>query len=458
MAETITSDQRDAILSIEESYFADLKSREIKPSKLSETVSALCNAAGGEIFIGIREQKTKAGKVRIWQGFDDEEAANAILQVLNDIAPLADFIEIAFLCCDEEDGHVLKIEIKKNQAITNATDGKAYIRKGAQNLPVDTAEALERLRLDKGVHSYEDYRVESDLDEIENSTVTLEFLLNVIPTAEPEDWLRKQRLIKDAHPTVAGVLLFSEEPQALLPKRSAIKIFRYNTTDLMPTREQLAFDPLTIEGPAYALIYEAVRATQDIIEDMKALGREGLSEVEYPPETLHEIITNAVLHRDYSIAADVQIRIFDNRVEVESPGKLAGHVTPANILESQYARNQRIVRLINKFPNPPNKDVGEGLNTAFDAMRKLRLREPEITEGESSVIVLIPHQKLASPEDLVMEYLDENDEINNSTARRICGIPSENTMKRVFKRLEAKGLLEQVPDRPRALSAWRRTK
>ncbi|MCA9233617.1 MAG: putative DNA binding domain-containing protein, partial [Planctomycetales bacterium] len=101
MAETITSDQRDAILSIEESYFADLKSREIKPSKLSETVSALCNAAGGEIFIGIREQKTKAGKVRIWQGFDDEEAANAILQVLNDIAPLADFIEIAFLCCDE---------------------------------------------------------------------------------------------------------------------------------------------------------------------------------------------------------------------------------------------------------------------------------------------------------------------------------------------------------------------
>lgn len=85
---------------------------------------------------------------------------------------------------------------------------------------------------------------------------------------------------------------------------------------------------------------------------------------------LHEIVTNAVLHRDYSIAADIQIRIFDNRVEIESPGRLPGHVTTANILREQFARNPKLVRIINKFPNPPNKDVGEGLNTAFESNGK----------------------------------------------------------------------------------------
>ena len=119
---------------------------------------------------------------------------------------------------------------------------------------------------------------------------------------------------------------------------------------------------------------------------------DGLVSVQYPPETLHEIITNAVLHRDYALSDDVHVRIFDNRVEVESPGRLPAHITPENILRERFARNASIVRIINKFPNPPNKDVGEGLNTAFSAMAKLRLREPEIKEGDHSTLDLLPRR------------------------------------------------------------------
>ena len=452
----ITARERDLILSVEEGHFSDLKSKEIKPAKLSESISAFANAAGGELFIGVREDKNGQSKTRHWDGFNDIEEANPILQVLNQIAPLADFISTTFLECDGESGTVLKIEILRNGSITKATDDVAYIRKGAQKLPVTTDEAIERLRLDKGISSYEDYKVQAPLSIIENSTVAIEFLLGEVPTAEPEAWLRKQILISGDNPTVAGTILFAEEPQAALPKRTAIKLFRYKTSDAFPTREHLVFDPLTIEGWAYKLIYDAVAKTQEIIEELKRLGESGLLDVQYPPETLHEIITNAVLHRDYSIASDIQIRIFDNRIEVESPGRLVGHVTTENILQTQYARNQRIVRLINKFPNPPNKDVGEGLNTAFDAMRKLRLRDPVIIETAASVLVTIPHQKLASPADIVMEYLEENDEITNSQAREICGIKSENSMKGIFKRLESRQLIEQVPDRSRFKAAWQK--
>jgi ATP-dependent DNA helicase RecG len=73
-------------------------------------------------------------------------------------------------------------------------------------------------------------------------------------------------------------------------------------------------------------------------------------------------------------------------------------VTEENILREQSARNPKIVRLINKFPNPPNKDVGEGLNTAFEAMEKLRLKKPEIEEKENSVVVYVAHSPLGSPE------------------------------------------------------------
>ena len=89
-------------------------------------------------------------------------------------------------------------------------------------------------------------------------------------------------------------------------------------------------------------------------------------------------------------------------------------------------------------------------------MRKLRLKEPVIQEGSNSVTVTIPHQRLASPEDLVMDFLGGNSEIANRQARDLCGVRSENSMKAIFKRLEARGLIEQVPERTKFKAAWRR--
>jgi ATP-dependent DNA helicase RecG len=283
-------------------------------------------------------------------------------------------------------------------------------------------------------------------------------MLQVVPTGEPDEWLRKQNLLVDGKPTAAGVLLFSDEPQNALPKRSGIKIYQYKTKEDEGSRDTLAFDPITVEGSVYEQIRTAVRATKDVIEKMKRLGDAKLEGIEYPDETLHEIITNAVLHRDYSIAADVHVRIYDNRIEVESPGRLPGHITLENILTEQSARSPKIVRLINKFPDPPNKDVGEGLNTAFEAMKKLRLKEPVIEQRDHSVVVNIRHQPLASAQDTVMEYLKEHDEITNTIARELTGIRSENSMKNVFLSLKERGMIEPVPGKeigPRA--AWQKT-
>jgi ATP-dependent DNA helicase RecG len=245
------------------------------------------------------------------------------------------------------------------------------VRRGAQNLPATSPEAFRQLEFAKGVRSFEANPIDAPLPMVTNSEAIIGFMLEVVPTAEPESWLRKQLLIRNDMPTVASLVLFADEPQAALPKQSGIKVYRYATTDAVGSRPTLQGQPLTIEGNLYRQIQEAVRTTVSLVEGIRVLGPNGMEEVKYPEVTLHEIITNAVLHRDYSIADDVHVRVFDNRIEVESPGRLPAHITPLNILEERFSRNGSIVRWINRFPDPPNKDVGEGLRTAFAAMKQL---------------------------------------------------------------------------------------
>src|SRR5690606_3778580 len=111
------------------------------------------------------------------------------------------------------------------------SDGRAYVRKGAQNLPVESNDALRRLEMEKGVISFEDNTLAVGPDVITNSLSALNFMLHALPRSEPDDWMKKQNLLMPAGPTVAGVMLFADEPQAILPKRSAIKIYRYQTKD-----------------------------------------------------------------------------------------------------------------------------------------------------------------------------------------------------------------------------------
>lgn len=446
----IGEEKIEELYKIEENYFNDFKAKDILPSRLSKTVSAFANASGGDIYLGIREENKT--KTKYWEGFTHIEDANAHIQTLISMAPLDNFLEFTFLQNADTGLYVLQISVAKTKSITNASDGIPYVRHSASNLEVKTDADRKRLELDKGITSFENETVqETTVDDIESSDVLSDFVKAVIPQRDNLSWIKKQHLYESGHLTVAGTLLFLDEPQIFLPKRSAIKIFRYKTSG-QADRDMLEGQPLTVEGCAYQQIYTAVAKVKQIVESIKKLGVE-FESVTYPEETLHEIITNAVLHRDYSIATDIQIRIFDNRIEVESPGKLPGHVTTKNILDTQSARNPKIVRLINKFPNAPNKDVGEGLNTAFDAMTKLRLKVPEIKETENSVLVIIKHEKLASPEELIVEYLQNHDSIKNGIGRAVTGIKSENSMKIVFYKLRDSGFIRLI----RGYNIWVKT-
>ncbi|MEV5310545.1 ATP-binding protein [Streptomyces sp. NPDC052610] len=435
----ITMEQAEALLARQEGHFLDFKDKRIAPAKVARSVSAFCNADGGDLYIGVAESSTGFH----WEGFGDPEDANQLIHTLEDVSPFGSDTDAEFLHVDGLPGYVLHINARKSRAIRKTTEGKIYKRLSAQNRLVSSEEDLTALRRQKGLESFESETLPIEAEIVTNSEAIIEYLLSAVPVTEPETYLRKQHLLISGKPVVAAALLFADEPQACLPKRCGIKIYRYSSEE--QSRDRLVEDPVTIEGPLYKQIYDAVDRTVEIVAAAAFLDEDGLRSVKYPHEALHEIITNAVLHRDYSVTDDIHIRIFENRIEIQSPGRLPGHITISNILDERLSRNPYLVRHLNRFPNPPNKDVGEGLNTAFESMKKLNLRSPIIEERDNSVLVTVRHESLASPAQQVVEYLKVNDSIKNEQARKLTGVGSESKMKKIFESLIRAGEIEHKP-------------
>ncbi len=138
------------------------------------------------------------------------------------------------------------------------------------------------------------------------------------------------------------------------------------------------------------------------------------------------------------------VRIYDNRVEIQSPGRLPGYVTPGNIEDERYARNPNIVRSLHKLPERLNYDIGEGINTAINLLKAAGLVKPEIVELDKAVKVTVSHKRIASLTDIASEYLVENDTITNRVLRELSGEDSENKVKKALQKLREDGVIEPL--------------
>ena len=167
---TISKEKLSTIIGKSEGHFCDLKAKESLPAKLSQTLSAFANADGGEVYLGITNS-------RKWEGFADAEAANAHIQIIEKLFPIGIVSQCTFLANEAVSGLVLHIEIIKTADIWPASDDKYYIRRGAQKIPVVTADQYERLKLNKGLKSFEDQTIATNGEEIINSKQIIRFLL-----------------------------------------------------------------------------------------------------------------------------------------------------------------------------------------------------------------------------------------------------------------------------------------
>ena len=442
----------------DESHFFDIKQGEVSGKAVQKAAAAFSNADGGELIIGIKDKKTGAPLNERWEGIADIERLNGHLQALFDVKPALD-IKYEFLKREKAEGYALHVLIEKGTQVCTTADGTIYIRQGAQSLTVKDPERIQQLSFAKGASSFEDALL-SDLpaEQIVDAPELSSFLADYSPKTDPLEFALNQNLLdfKSWQPRTVAALLFHPAPSAVIPRKCAIKITRYETKEDDPERDHLA-EQATIEGPSYQLIHAAVAKVTEIMSSIEVWSTDGLKTLEYPPEAIWETVVNAVIHRDYSISDDIQILIFDNRIEILSPGKLPGYVNIENILNARFSRNPKIVRTLNRYKNAPNKDLGEGLNTAFQKMKEFGLKEPIITEEGNYLKVVLPHLPLAAPTVAIMEFLKSHDQITNRQARDITGIKSENLVKIEFYKLRDEGHIERVPNLAGPKSAWRLT-
>lgn len=445
-----------SLLRREEDHFFDRKALMASGKTLQKIAVTFANSDGGEFVVGVADASEEPIPDKRWRGAAKIEDFNGHLQALTEVKPALQ-MEMLVLEAPERNGFVLLVRVEKSAEVHQTADGTVYIRKGAQSLPLKEHQRIQELQFAKGAASFEDQILTSGATEdISDAGELRRFLSEYSPKSDPLEFALNQNLVdrKTWGPKVAGVLLFNDNPAAVMPRKCSVKVVRYETKEDDPERDHLK-STITLEGPLYPLIQQTVNTVTEVMSSVTVWTTTGLKTLQYPPEAIWEIIVNAIIHRDYSISDDVQVRIFDNRIEVVSPGKLPGYISVENILSARYSRNSKIVRNLARYPDPPNKDLGEGLNTAFQKMKEWRLKQPEIVEDGNYVRVTIPHVPLAAPTEAILEFLKNNATITNRQAREITGIRSENLVKVEFYKLRDEGLLEMVPGLKGPAAAWR---
>ena len=456
---TIGLNEADDLSKREESHFFDRKSFLIKGAKVQKVAVAFANSDGGEFVIGIADEKEEPDPSKRWKGASRIEDLNSHLQAVFEVTPSLD-LKYEILKCEDKTGYTLRVLIEKSSEIHKTADGTVYQRHGAQSLPIKDPQKITQLAFAKGATSFEDQIVKDvPAEQIAESQELISFLNDYSPKTDPLEFCINQNLLdyKTWDTKVVAALLFHSYPSAVVPRKCAVKITRYETKEDDPERDHLA-EQITIEGALYPLINNTISAVEKIMSSVKVWTSDGLKNLNYPPEAIWEVIVNAIIHRDYSISDDTQILIYNNRIEILSPGRLPGYVTVENILDARYARNSKIVRTLNRYKEAPNKDLGEGLNTTFQKMKEWGLKPPEIMEDKNYVKVILPHVPLAAPTEAILKFLASDEKITNQQARDITGIKSENLVKVEFYKLRDEGFLERVPGLKGPKSAWQLTK
>ena len=201
-----------------------------------------------------------------------------------------------------------------------------------------------------------------------------------------------EQVAGSVHPRRAAVLLFADEPGGLLAAhdtRADVRLMVYDGKAVVAgATPNLRKQAKTIRGPLVDQIDATVRAVLDELAQGLTLSGSGFKTVHaYPERVVKEAIVNAVVHRDYRLNREIFVRIFDDRIEVESPGVFPGNITPANIArKGSQARNPLIATNLREFPVPPNIDAGEGVKMMFAEMARAKLYPPQYRQSVDKAV------------------------------------------------------------------------
>ena len=422
--------------------------------EIIKTISAFSNTKGGAVLIGVTDKERIKG-LQIG-GKTMEDLANKIKENTDP----KNYPKIRIEEINKKKIIVIEIEESKSKPVF-AFDG-VYKRVGKTNQRI-SSEEIRKLAKESG-NIYWDGQIcgEATFEDLDEERVE-KFLrkakyernFNIDPETPIKEALERLELIKNGKLTNAAVLLFGKNPQKFF-LQAEVRCARFKgTKPVKPFIDMKVFGGNIIDQVDKSLSFVLEHVPMKVYLAGKPEREE---KYEYPPDAIREAIINAVCHRDYEEASNVQIRIFDDRIEIWGCGPLPKPLT----IESLKKKHKSILRnpLIAKcfFLIKFVEQWGTGTNDIVNMCVDWNLPEPlfeEITGGlvvtfRKSIITekLMNNLGLNERQKGAVEYLKEYGKITNKKYCRLFGVVKD-TANRDLNDLLSKNLIEKKGSGPK---------
>ena len=358
-------------------------------------------------------------------------------------------------------GAIVALSVPRSPHLHKLTDGTVLLRSGGLNRPLEQRE-LYRLLISKGIGSYEEEPASGagrdDLDTQmirEYEDARRKNSSRIAQKMATDELLRDAGALDDAdEPTVAGLLLFGRSPQLWLPQAGLVFV-RFSGTETRGSdgvpryrrREEINGPLARVIEQVWEVIWEEMRHEAAI----PALARE--EQPEYPPSAVREALVNAVCHRDYHLTGRrVEIRMFDDRLEIISPGGLPGHITLDNIVEEHFSRNPRLVRGLYYWGYI--EELGLGIDRMIEDMLRSGHPAPRF-ENRPFTFTVVLSNALEHPESQwshvlnerqlrALKHVRDSGRITNRDYRELCPNVTAETIRLDLSDMVDKGMLLRV--------------
>ncbi len=392
----------------------DCKSIQIDPKALAVPIVAFANADGGVIAIGVSD------KTRKIEGVDQyTEKLNELLRVPFDFCNPSIPVTCSYQPCTDKDGnenHILLMEIPASMYLhTNQAD-EAFMRVGDKSRKLSFDERMQ-LMYDKGERFYEDTAVYgATVDDIDMDAVA-EYTKLIGYGKTPQQYLRENNGFVTTNKqgeedvSTACILLFGKNPQRFFP-RARTRFIRYEGVDEKVGAEMNVIKDVIFEGTILNQLKKTIEFIETQVREHTFLGQHAqfVTRRDYPEFVIQEMTVNSVCHRAYSIkGTEIQIKMFDDRLVFESPGKLPGMVKPSNIRNTHFSRNPKIAAFLKAYHYV--KEYGEGVDRVYRELEANGMSALSFRTDEFILKITVPKvtEKVNEKGGKVIEKVNEND-------------------------------------------------
>ncbi len=376
-----------------ENLHTEFKEWPVHPDDLAAGIVALANTDGGQIFVGVDNNGQIVGidqneRDRISQAIDNVAR--------NNIAPPVTIIQETVQ--DEQGRLVLIVHIPKGEQRPYRTNRGVYFVRTTSGRQQASREELLRLFQATASLYYDETPIVLSSSITDLELQARQDLLDLargrgvdVESIDPERLLHNWRLLREAnggsHLTLAGVLFLSRNPQYFLPT-AYVSALRIPGTEIA----NAPLDQKRIEGRMLNIFEDTLRFLYiHLPRPHRIQGLEPEVHAEFPPEVLREILVNALAHRDYTIPAPIRVIVYDDRLEVRSPGQLPNTVKLESLIYGMHVlRNPIIYNMLLRIGLVT--DAGSGIPRIIRLTRQVTGQEPAFRLEGNEFVVSLPRR------------------------------------------------------------------